>query len=132
MSSPLDPIVLRHILLVDDEPAVRLVLRRYLGRRGWTVAEAGNAEQAMCALEDAEHPVDAVIVDLNLPGISGSALCRRISTMRPALASRLIIASGDAREASAALARERLSCPVLAKPFELQELDRALTNVFRD
>jgi CheY-like chemotaxis protein len=119
----------RRVLIVDDEISVRYVIRRYLGRRGWMVVEAGDAGEAMVALEDAAHPVDAVIVDLNLPGLSGSALCRRISTTRPALASRLILASGDAVAARDEAQREGLACRVLAKPFELVELDLALSDI---
>jgi two-component system cell cycle sensor histidine kinase/response regulator CckA len=114
------------LLVVDDEDSVRTVLRRYLDRHGWQVLEAANGEQALRLIEDAAVKVDAVIVDLNMPGMQGAGLCRRIAEARPALASRMIVASGDPRAAVAALALEEIACPVLAKPFELKELDRKL------
>ena len=114
------------MLVVDDEPAVRHVLRRYLDRRGWQVSEATTAAQALVMLVACTTSFDAVIVDLNLPDLPGSTLCRRIIALCPLLASRLIVASGDACGASEQLALESLSCPVLAKPFELAALDDAL------
>jgi two-component system cell cycle sensor histidine kinase/response regulator CckA len=119
----------RHALVVDDEYAVRFVLRRFLERRGWSIQEAESAEQALQLLDGGATHLDAVIVDLNLPGLSGSALCRRIATLRPELAARLLVASGDASAAMVELARESLDCPVLAKPFELIDLERALDGL---
>jgi DNA-binding NtrC family response regulator len=120
----------RRLLIVDDEAAVRSVLRRYLARRGWEVMEAANAEQALVLIDDAAMKFDAVIVDLHMPGgLEGAALCQRIAAARPELLSRMIVATGDAPSARTALAREQLACPVLPKPFELAELERALSDV---
>lgn len=123
-----DPDVPRSVLVVDDEPAVRGVLRRYLERRGWRVTEAPSAEDALSLLEDPAQHVDVTIVDLHLPGLSGSALCERISTVRPALASRIVVVSGDINGAARELQHSHLTCQMLAKPFELTELDRVLAS----
>ena len=119
----------RQVLIVDDEQAVRSVLRRYLSRRGWGVVEAANAEQALALIAEGTVVIDAVIVDLHMPGLGGAGLCQRIATVRPALSSRMILASGDAEAASEALKEKKMVCPVLAKPFELDELERALGNM---
>jgi two-component system cell cycle sensor histidine kinase/response regulator CckA len=122
----------RHrLLVVDDEQAVRSVLRRYLDRRGWEVLEAESGEQALALIDDAATRIDAVIVDVHMPGLAGTALCQRIAAARPALLSRMIVATGDAPAATAALAREQLICPVLPKPFELSELEQALAKLLR-
>jgi two-component system cell cycle sensor histidine kinase/response regulator CckA len=114
---------------VDDEQAVRSVLRRYLNRRGWGVVEAADAEQALALIAGGTVAIDAVIVDLHMPGLGGASLCQRIATTQPALSARMILASGDAEAASEALKEQKLICPVLAKPFELTELERALGNM---
>jgi CheY-like chemotaxis protein len=116
-------------LVVDDETSVRSVLRRYLERRGWAVLEAANADEALDLVADAAELIDAVVVDLHMPGLSGSALCRRISALRPALATRIIMASGDALGAVEELAREAFHCRVLSKPFDLNEFVRVLDEV---
>jgi two-component system, cell cycle sensor histidine kinase and response regulator CckA len=117
---------LRTALVVDDERVVRSVMRRFLQRAGWEVLEAETAEEALEVLGGGETQLDLVLCDLNLPGLSGSALCGRITTLRPELASRLVLTSGDPLAAAAELARESLQCPVLSKPFSLTELERVV------
>ena len=123
------PKLVRRVLLVDDDVSVRTVLRRYLELRGWKVLEAGNADEALSALALRNTPVDVVVVDLHLPGLPGGALCRQIVDRYPALASRIVMASGDALAAVSALAREALHYPVLAKPFDLHDFVRVLDGV---
>jgi two-component system, cell cycle sensor histidine kinase and response regulator CckA len=123
------PTPTRIALVVDDERVVRTVMRRLLERRGWDVIESETAEHALEVLGDLSTRIDVVLCDLNLPGISGSALCGRITTMRPELASRLILTSGDPRAAKAELARESLLCPLLEKPFSLTDLENAVAGV---
>jgi two-component system cell cycle sensor histidine kinase/response regulator CckA len=121
--------VIRRVLLVDDEDTVRNVLRRYLELRGWSVLEATTAEEALVLLETEAESVGVVVVDFHLPGLSGGALCRRIATEYPMLASRMLMASGDALEAVSALAREAFHCPVLTKPFDLLDFVHALDEM---
>jgi DNA-binding NtrC family response regulator len=120
--------ITRVALVVDDDQSVRGVLRRYLARRGWDVLEAGDAEAAL-ALIAQPNKIDVVVVDLHLPGLSGGALCRRIGTLRPALASRIVMASGDALGAVNALRDESVYCPVVSKPFDLNDFVRVLDEV---
>ena len=58
-----------HVLVVDDEPDMRLLLRLTLGREGFEVTEVATGEEALEAVEQASF--DLVLLDLNLPGISG-------------------------------------------------------------
>jgi CheY-like chemotaxis protein len=118
----------RTVLVVDDEQVVRLVVRRFMQRSGWIVAEAESAEQALALLDGVVMP-DLVICDLNLPGLSGAELCLRITERQPALASRLVLTSGDPGSASRQLERAALGCPVLGKPFSLVELERMVESV---
>jgi CheY-like chemotaxis protein len=118
----------RTVLVVDDEQVVRLVVRRFMQRSGWIVAEAESAERALALLDGVVMP-DLVICDLNLPGLSGAELCLRITERQPALASRLVLTSGDPGSASRQLERASLDCPVLGKPFSLVELERMVESV---
>jgi CheY-like chemotaxis protein len=127
-ASRVEPTPQRTALVVDDELVVRTVLRRFFGRHGWQVLEAENGEGALEILAGETLP-DVVICDLNLPGLSGTAFCRRAIELRPQLASRLVLTSGDPLSAAAALDREHLDCPVLAKPFTLSDLDRILDTL---
>jgi cyclic di-GMP phosphodiesterase len=64
------------ILVVDDDPLVREVLLRFLEREGYEPVPAGSGEEALEILHVA--PPDLVLLDVQLPGIDGYAVCRRI------------------------------------------------------
>ena len=118
----------RTALVVDDELVVRMVLRRFFVRHGWTVVEAETGEEAL-ALVGADAMPEIVVCDLNLPGLSGADVCRRISELHPSLTGRLVLTSGDPTSAELAVEREALHCPVLAKPFSLIDLERLVNAV---
>ena len=113
-------------LVVDDEQVVRMVLHRFLARRGWRVVEAETGERALELIAAERALADLVICDHHLPGVAGSVLCRRLAELRPSLAGRIVLSSGDPLGAERALRLEGLDCRVLGKPFTLDDLDRLL------
>ena len=64
------------VLVVEDEPEIVALLRDFLCDAGFAVATAGDGPAALRVL--GSEPVDCVLVDVMLPGISGFDLCRRI------------------------------------------------------
>jgi DNA-binding response OmpR family regulator len=64
------------ILLVDDEPTIREVVRRYLERDGFRVFEAADGDTALTMLET--HTPDLLVLDIMLPGIDGLSITRRL------------------------------------------------------
>jgi two-component system, OmpR family, KDP operon response regulator KdpE len=64
------------ILIVDDEPQIRRVMRTTLASQGYTVLEAKNGEEALEALRS-KHP-GLILLDVNMPGMSGLDACREI------------------------------------------------------
>ncbi len=65
-----------HILVVDDERAIRRLLRLYLTDAGFTVTEAPDGETAVEQVR--QGGIDLVLLDLMLPGVDGYEVCRRI------------------------------------------------------
>jgi CheY-like chemotaxis protein len=65
------------VLIVDDEPDVRLVARVILEAAGWDVAEAESGEVALAALTDGPVP-DVLLLDVRMPGIDGWEVLRRL------------------------------------------------------
>lgn len=124
-SPPAKPLDGLHILLVDDELAVRSPIARFLRRRGADVSEAADG---LVALEMIRQRAPAVIVaDLRMPRMDGVELCARIAQDFPALADRIVILSGDLSQLGS-----QLPVPahlVLAKPVELDEIERAILEV---
>ena len=70
-----------HILVVDDEAAIRLTLDALLRRCGYRVTIASSGEQALEYI--ASHSIDLVLLDLILPGMSGLEAAERVRTLRP-------------------------------------------------
>jgi len=108
------------VLVVDDEDAIRRVLRRAVAREGIAVHTAESVEAAKRCLR--EHHVDAAVIDVWLGGESGFDLYAWILQELPALAPRVVFTTGDAVNEAVQRNLSALGRPVLAKPFNLGEL----------
>jgi two-component system, cell cycle sensor histidine kinase and response regulator CckA len=72
------------ILVVEDEPALRAITRRMLAGAGYTVLEAGNGTEALALVAALSGPLDLLLTDVVLPGMSGRQLAERLTAVRPA------------------------------------------------
>lgn len=114
------------VLLVEDDPNVRRVVRQQLTDLGYPVIEAENGAQAR---EMIEHVPDIAILvsDIIMPGgINGRQLAEWVMRERPQLG--ILLMTGYADEQDSGAASE---LPLLAKPFVRQDLARALQRVHR-
>lgn len=116
------------VLVVDDEPAVRQPIARFLGRRGALVREAGDGQEALKLIEVLEPAV--LLVDLRMPRMDGMELCERMAREWPHLLDRVIILSGDLSQLGDALPVP--ADRVLAKPVELREIEQRLVAAVND
>lgn len=115
------------VLYVDDEPTIRRAVELWLSRHGITVATAAGVATARIAL--ARGDVDAIFVDVWLEDGSGFDLYDHIAISHPTLMPRLAFVTGDVSESSGLDSRlARLGCPVLRKPFDLEELNAVVTR----
>jgi DNA-binding response OmpR family regulator len=119
----------RTILVVDDDAVLRQVLELWLGGQGHRVIAAGSAETAY-DLVAAERP-DALLLDSQLPTMSGLALYLAIVHRWPELEGRIAIMTGDADAPDVRAWLERHDCTVLRKPFDVQMLSAWLRAVWR-
>jgi len=110
----------RVVLVVDDDAALRRVLDRALSQRGYRVLLAGTPEDAYQMLHR-ERP-DAVLLDIQMPTMSGLALYVAIVSRWPALRGRIAIMTGDAEAEEVRTWLEHHRCVVLRKPFNLQQV----------
>lgn len=114
------------ILVVDDDPSVRALLREYLQGHGFDVAEAGNGVQMR--EEILREPPAAVLLDIRLPGEDGLVLARYLREHHD-LALIMVTASGDVVDRIVGL--ELGADDYIAKPFDLRELLARLKSVLR-
>ena len=114
------------VLVVDDEPIVREVVVRYLERDGFDTLEAADGEAARALIEQSD--LDAVVLDVMLPGIDGLALCRWIRS-RSELPVILLTARGE--EADRIVGLELGADDYVTKPFSPRELSARVRTVLR-
>ena len=74
------------VLLVEDDDAVRLLVRRILGREGIDLLEAENGFDALRIVEERQGGVDLLLSDVAMPGMSGAELAQRLRERHPSLA----------------------------------------------
>jgi DNA-binding NtrC family response regulator len=80
------------LLIVDDEPNLLDLLRRYLERLGYEVETCGDAQDALALFQAAPDRFSMAITDLTLPSLNGEELIERMRRLRPGLP--VIITSG--------------------------------------
>jgi two-component system response regulator FlrC len=113
------------ILIVEDDQDLREALVTTLELAKFRVREAADAEQALAQL--AESPVDMVVSDVNMPGMSGHDLLHEIQRRYPGLPTMLITAYGQISHAVSAMQSGAID--YLVKPFEPSVLVDAVTRV---
>ena len=109
------------ILVVDDEPDIRMLTRMMLEGSGHEVIEAPTGEHALKILET-ENP-DLLLLDIRLPGIDGWEVLRRV-TARTVDPVPVVMMSAHSSEGTLARAAEEGSVGYLVKPFKEAELLR--------
>ncbi len=105
------------ILVVDDDPQIRRVLRTALVAQGYEVFDARNGEEALETVRD--ERLDLVILDINMPGMSGLETCR---TMRSASDISIIMLTVRDTEADKVEALDAGADDYMTKPFSSPEL----------
>lgn len=112
----------KRILIVDDEPSIRTVLRAHLKRAGYRPMLAEDGLAAVDLLE--REPVDLVVTDLMMPNMDGMALLGHCRTHHPGLPVILITAHGTVDSAVEAI--KQGAHDYITKPFDADELQRII------
>jgi PAS domain S-box-containing protein len=114
------------VLLVDDDELIREAVVPLLEVLGYAVTAAANGTQALARLQEGLK-VDLVILDMNMPGLSGAETLPRILDLRPGLA--VIMATGYSDHEVAPLLEGRTSVTSIRKPFSLKELQLKIASL---
>ncbi len=122
MSLPTD--APRRILVVDADKGQRSLLGGYLRNQGFDILFASSGEEALAAIES--EPIDMMISDVRMPGMSGLETLRRTRLLRPGLPVLLVTAYADIHDAVGAMRDGAVS--YLEKPIDLDELFDAVSR----
>lgn len=110
----------RHILIVDDEPAVRRTVRGVLESSGFACAESENGVSALEWLES--HHVDVIIIDYQMPIMDGLKLLEQVKILRNGHTPRVIMLSGVIDEKDKVKAINLGAYAIIDKPCNFREL----------
>jgi DNA-binding response OmpR family regulator len=117
---------MRRVLVVDDEPHIRTVLRGYLRADGYEVTEAADGEAAMVEMRD--NPPDLVLLDVMLPGIDGLEVLRRLRSFSDAY---VILVTARAEEVDKLVGLGVGADDYVTKPFSAREVTARVKAVLR-
>lgn len=110
----------RSIVIVEDDEDIADSIRYNLEREGFRVRIAGTGEQAINLILD--RPPDIVLLDLNLPGMSGLEICRRLRAESSTSRLPIVILTARADESDKVLGLELGADDYITKPFGMREL----------
>jgi len=116
------------VLLVDDDELIQNSMEAALGVLGHAITVTSRGEEALSKLE-AGLSCDAIILDLNMPGIGGAETLPRIRQLRPSVP--ILLASGRIDQIALELVKAHPFVTLLPKPFDMKELRRQLEDIER-
>ena len=118
------PASYKHLLVVDDEPVIREVLRKSLESQRYTVDVAQDGEEAWAKTYATSY--DCILLDLNMPGSSGEEYYRLVEQWDEGMAKKVIFITGNAVTPDTHAFIFAAGNPVMRKPFHLEELHRGI------
>jgi CheY-like chemotaxis protein len=118
---------LSRILIVDDDPSTRFVLRMILEREGYTIVEAGNGAAALDLIRPDPLP-DIVMTDLMMPVMTGMQLIQRLRS-EPRTASIPIVVVSSNPEAALKLQASGHVNAIVTKPFTASKLADRIRDI---
>jgi two-component system KDP operon response regulator KdpE len=116
-----------NVLIVEDDAGIRQSLFETLTALGFTIGEAGNGEDALLRLRMVDY--DAVLLDINMPGMGGIEACRRMHRDYPHIP--IIMLTVRDEEDDKVEALDAGADDYVTKPFQIRELTARLRSAIR-
>jgi PAS domain S-box-containing protein len=116
------------VLVVEDEPAVRMLVSEALTDSGYWAIEAGEADAALAILKS-PSPIDLMVTDVGLPGMNGRQLAEIGRSLRPGL--KILLMTGYAEKAALRPGFLQEKMQLIAKPFTPDELSKQVQEILR-
>jgi PAS domain S-box-containing protein len=115
------------ILVVDDEPVVRRLLSQILEEEGYKVETTDDGRDALNKIKS--HRYSLIMLDVKLPGMSGSQLYAHIREIGLSLARRVVFITGDVMGADTEAFLTKAGAPFITKPFEVGQLKAEIRSL---
>ncbi len=109
------------ILVVDDEPQIRSLIKSVLARQHHRILEASDGVEALGIVGRPKVKIDLLLTDIVMPGMDGVELARRTASQSPKV--RIIYMSGKCEADVVRLDMDKRGFGFVRKPFDIDELD---------
>lgn len=116
-----------HVLVVEDEPAVRQLACAILTRAGYVTHEAEDVDDALRRIAQAEEPYHLLVTDVVMPGMNGPELFRKALELQPEL--KALFISGYARDHTVEELLDGVRAFFLSKPFDIATLTEKVRSI---
>ena len=121
----------KHILVIDDEEAIRKLFRRVIETRDRHIHSAASGAEALELLE--QQPMDLILLDLNMPGMDGADTLVTIRKTHPTVPVFIVSGFGDAyRDRLGALREAGIEFATINKPVDKERLRAVVNNVLAE
>jgi len=117
----------RTVILVDDDELIREILALMLERLGCKVFAAQNGQQAIGLFNLMKNDIDFVVMDFDLPDMTGQSACMQMKAIRPAI--KVILSTGDQFQFRPEAQNKELFDEILEKPFSLTRLRTVVQSI---
>ncbi|HZS49119.1 MAG TPA: PAS domain S-box protein, partial [Blastocatellia bacterium] len=121
------PVSAKRILALDDEPAIRALIKSALTRQGHDVDAVSTGEEALKLLRSKKY--DLIFSDMRMPGMDGPSFFEFLKTEFPSLTNRVIFITGDTVSGETAEFLRQTGCASLSKPFVVADLLTLMAEV---
>src|ERR1044071_1911292 len=129
--SPITILMTRPVLIVEDDPDIAESLRYNFEREGLAALITETGEKGLAAALDAKNPPALVILDLMLPGMSGTELCRRLRREPATRGVPIIMPTARTSESDRVAGFDLGADDYITKPFPVRELMARVRAVLR-
>ncbi|MDX2128685.1 MAG: ATP-binding protein [Chloroherpetonaceae bacterium] len=127
--NPLPQIGKGRILVVDDEPALRLLLTRGLGKLGYQVISASNGQEGVLMYNDHASEIDAIILDMNMPIMNGMDAYKAIRSIKSDM--KILFVTGHLSDANAEILKDELNTVITTKPYAIGDISSLLEKLLQ-
>lgn len=108
------------VLLIEDEKSTRQVLSHFLAEAGYTVVQADDGQAGMEIFQRSPDDIDLIVLDVNMPRLSGDEALRRIRSIRPDVPA--VVSTGSAPSVVAKCLADLPVDEVFFKPYRVKNL----------
>ena len=114
-------------LIIDDNDAIRQMYQSFLENMGFTTDVAENGSVGFHKIQNSDY--DVIVSDMDMPVVNGMEFYQLVFSYRPYLLDRIVFSTGNGFNGEEKNFFGQISCPVLYKPFPLNELKNTILSL---